>query len=167
MFKDKKNIIILILSMIILVLIISFVLYFILNKYSGFNHIDGSNMSTPQLIEMFKSEGYELKVINIDGIMYTMLENEPEGITIQKIYNTLVGNLMTYDDDTINDKMADLLNTSSNDTLEEQQQYKAYENWLKKYNITKTQLVKMIDDYYIENKYNTEVINTQDLLRDY
>lgn len=167
MFKDRKNIIILILSIIIFVLIMAFMIYFIFNKYSGFKNIDGSNMSTLELTEMFKSEGYELQVININGTMYTTLENKAEGITIQKIYNTLVGNLMTYDDDTINDEMADLLDTTSNDTLEKKQQYEAYEKWLNIYNITKVQLTKVLDDYYAENKNNAEIINTQELLKEY
>ena len=39
---------------------------------------------------------------------------------------------MTYQDDNINDEMADLLDLEDNDTIEEKQQYKSFEKWLKK-----------------------------------
>lgn len=165
MFKDKKNIIILILSAIILIMIIGSVAFFITRKVEGNTHIDGSKLSSLELLEMFKKEGYEIRITELDGTLYIILNNKREGITIQRIPNTLLGTMMTFDDDSINNEMADLITLSYNNTKEKEQQYKAYENWMKYYNITRTQLSEMLDDYYRNNKDKTETINTEELLK--
>ena len=92
-----------------------------------------------------------------------VLENTVEGITIQRIYNKYLGNLMTFDDDCVNNEMADLLYPDKNETEEEKRQYKAYQSWFSNYNITKTQLSEMIDNYYNNNLEKIEVIDTSNL----
>ena len=72
---------------------------------------------------------------------------------------------MTFDDDSINDEMADLITISENDSKEKQEQYEAYKSWMEYYNITKTQLSEMLDTYYNNNKDKIETINTEDLLK--
>lgn len=166
MFKDKKNVVILILSIIILIMLIGIAIVLIFNQYHK-KTIDGSNLSTSELLEMFYQEGYEVELINIDGTLYINLENEREGITIQRIPDTLVGTLMTFDDDSINDEIADLITLSRNDTKGKQQQYEAYKNWMEYYNITKAQLTKMLDTYYNNNKDKIEMINTEELLQSF
>lgn len=156
-FDDRKNIAILTLSIIIVILIILFLLIFICNKIKESQKIDASNYSSFELIDMFNQEGYEIKIYTSGQYTtYINLENDNEGITIQRIYNNLIGNLMTFDDDSINDEMADLIDTSENDTPEKEQQYQAFENWLKNYSITKLQISNMLDTYYDLHKDDAE-----------
>lgn len=165
MFKNKKNVVIIILSIIILLLLVSVFILFLSNNHTvSTNNIDGSNMTSDELINMFKTEGYTFDITDMDGTIYIILENKIAGITIQRIYNKYLGNLMTFDDNSINDKMADLTKLDKNNTPEEELQYKAYESWMKKYNITKTQLSNMLDDYYSQNKSNTKTMNIQNIL---
>ena len=152
-FKDRKNIVILVLSIIIFIMITSIVVVLILRNIKISKKIDVSNYSYTELVNMFEEKGYKFELYyknskyNISTV-YIILDNETEGITIQRIYNTITGNMMTFDNDSINDKMADLIDTSENDTPEKEQQYKAFENWLKKYNIPKLQVSNMLDTYY-------------------
>lgn len=160
--KDKvKNIIIISLIVIVLLLIVLIVGFIVKPKQK----IDGSSMTSSELIEMLESENYEINLTNIDKYTYIELNNKLEGITIQKIPNTLSGTLMTFDDDTINDQMADILNISSNNTDEEQEQYNAFKSWLKYYNVTKEQISDMLDYYYNINKDKVEHISTEELLK--
>ncbi len=129
--------------------------------------IDGSNMNNDELYELFNDEGYSIRITKFSDNLsttYVVLENKTEGITIQRIYNNYVGNLMTFDDDSVNSEMADLLYPDENKTEEEKQQYKAYQSWLSHYNITKTQLSEMLDNYYDENLDKIEIIDTSKLL---
>lgn len=137
--------------------------FFSINKTNNETTIDASKMSSSELLDMFKSEGYEIRLTNLDGILYIILENEKDGITIQRILNTLVGTLMTFDDDSINNEMADLITISENDSKERQEQYKAYKSWIEYYNVTKTQLSEMLDEYYENNKDKVEIIDTNTL----
>lgn len=169
----KKNIVILILSIIIVIMAIVIILL-LFNKNiitdtasSTTYSIDGSKMSNSKLLEMFEKEGYEIKIecfSNSKSTMYVILDNKTEGITIQRIYNIYIGNQLTFSDDSINDSIADLLYTNENDTNDKKQQYKAYQSWLEKYNITKTQLSEMLDTYYNQNPDKIEVIDIDNLL---
>lgn len=154
---DNKNVVILVLSIMLVIIIVLFLLFFILNQVKKYEAIDASSYSSSELINMFNQEGYNIR-IRTSGqyTVYIILENETEGITIQRIYNSLVGNMMTFDDDSINDEMADLIDTSENDTPEKEQQYEVFENWLKKYNITKLQVSNMLDTYYDLHKNEAE-----------
>ena len=153
---DNKNVAILILSIILCIIVILFLFFFILNQVEESQKIDASNYSSTELIDMLEEDGYKINLYYRNSTyistIYIILENEKEGITIQRIYNTAIGNIMTFDDDSINDEMADLINTSENDTPEKEQQYKAFENWLEKYNITKLQISNMLDTYYTLHK---------------
>lgn len=123
-------------------------------------------MSSFELIELLKNEGYEYEITEFSGQSgtYVTLRDNKNGVVIQRILNTVLGTMMTFCDKTINDSMADLIDYSRNDTIEEQQQYKAYERWLKKYNITKMQLSEMLDYYYKNNLDKTETVNINTLL---
>lgn len=169
MFRDKKNVVIFVLSVIILMIVIGFATFLILNSIKNNKNVDGSKMSSSELLEMFEKEGYKIELTEFSGQSgtYIILEDNKNGITIQKILNTLLGTMMTFEDNTINDKMADLIDLSENNTKEKEQQYEAYERWLKKYNITKTQLSQMLDSYYNNNKDKIEVINTDELLKSF
>lgn len=167
MFKDKKNVIILLLSIIIFLLVIGFIICFVITKPKDKPSIDASKLSNVELLEMFNQEGYKIEMTNIDGTLYLMLKNKKEGITIQRIPNTLVGTLMTFGDDSINDEMADIITLSSNDTKEKEQQYKAFKSWLEYYNVSKTRISEMLDDYYGDNKDEVEYIDTEELLKSF
>lgn len=146
---DNKNVAILVLSIILVIIVVLFLLFFILNQVKKSEAIDASGYSSLELIDMFNQEGYDIKIYTSGQYtVYVTLENDSEGITIQRIYNSLVGNMMTFDDNSINDEMADLIDTSENDTPEKEQQYNAFENWLENYNITKLQISDMLDTYY-------------------
>ena len=154
---DNKNVAILVLSIILVIIVVLFLLFFILNQVKNSEAIDASGYSSLELIDMFNQEGYEIKIYTSGQYtIYVCLENDKEGIEVQRIYNNLIGTLMTFDDDSINDEMADLINTSENDTPEREQQYEAFENWLKKYNITKLQVSDMLDTYYDLHKDEAE-----------
>ena len=154
---DNKNVAILVLSIILGIIILLFILFTIFNQIKKSEMIDASDFSSSELIKMFDEEGYEIKIYTSgEYTTYVNLENNEEGITIQRIYNDLIGTLMTFDDDSINNEMADLIDTSENDTVEKEQQYEAFENWLKKYNITKLQVSDMLDTYYDLHKYEAE-----------
>lgn len=172
----KQTIIIILLSIIILILS-TIVVSFLIIKNNSSNEtkahsIDGSKMNDVELLEMFQKENYNIKLEKIislssptysDNCIYVIFENKQEGIRIQRVLNTLTGTLMTYKDDSINTAYADLLQLSKNDTKEEQEQYDAFLSWLKKYNITKTQLSNMLDYYYYNNTDKIQTINTDDL----
>ncbi len=166
---DKKNVIILILSVALIIIIVSFLLFFILNQIEKSHKIDASNYSSLELIDMFEKEGYSIEIYTSgQHTTYVNLENDSEGITFQRIYNTLIGNLMTFDDDSINNEMADLIDISENDTVEKEQQYEAFENWLEKYNITKLQISDMLDTYYDLHKDEAQNLDeTVDSLLNY
>lgn len=156
-FKDRKNIAILILSITIVIMLVFIVIVLTFSKIIKSQKIDASNYSSFELIDMFNQEGYEIKIYTSGQYtIYVNLENSKEGVTIQRIYNNLIGNQMTFDDDSINEEMADLIDTSENDTVEKEQQYVAFENWLKKYNITKLQISNMLDTYYDLHKDEAE-----------
>ena len=155
--NDNKNIAILILSIILAIVVIAFLAFFISAQINKSQEIDASDYSSYELIDMFQQNGYNIKIYTSGQYtVYVCLENDAEGITIQRIYNKLIGNMMTFDDKSINDEMADLINTSENDTPEKEQQYEAFENWLKKYNITKYQVSNMLDTYYDLHKDEAE-----------
>lgn len=162
-FKDKKNIIILLLTALIIILITFLILAFNYNK-SNVN-VDGSNMSYDELIHMFEKEGYIFKLRKLDTTLYITLENNKKGITIQRIPDTLVGTLMTFEDNSINYEMANLLDTNENNTKEKKQQYEAFLSWLNYYNISKIQLCSMLDNYYTNNVDKIEYIDTTNLLK--
>ena len=161
--NDKKNVAILILSVTLVIVLVLFLVFFIPNQIQKSKKIDATNYSSFELIDMFEQEGYNIEIYTSGQYtVYVNLENNKEGITIQRIYNNLVGNMMTFDDDSINDEMADLINTSENNTVEKKQQYEAFENWLKKYNITKLQISNMLDTYY--DLHKDEAQNLDDIV---
>lgn len=174
--KNKKNITIFILSIVIFIMtvIIFYLLIFYVKNTNlisvNNNSIDGSHMNSLELLEMFEKENYNIKIEKFisssysDNSVFIILENKTEGIRIQRILNTLVGTLMTYSEHNINKESADLLELSENDTKEKEQQYKAFLSWLKKYNITKSQLSEMLDKYYSNNPNKIEITNIDELL---
>lgn len=154
----KKNVVVIILSIVIIIMAIC-IIYLISSKNSSelasnkSYSIDGSQMNDTELIEMLKKEGYNIEVTSSNAssvTTYIILSNDTEGIIIQRIYNPYIGTQMTFRDKNLNDEYADLLYSGDNDTNEKEQQYKAYQSWLEKYNITKTQLSDMLDTYYDE-----------------
>lgn len=158
-----KNIII-----ILLVIALGIITYFFITSQSKeTSNIDGSKMSNTELLEMFKKENYTLKIqvfSSTPSTKYILLENEANGITIQRIYNNYIGTLMTFEDNTLNNEQADIMDTTQNKSKDEELQYKAYEKWLKKYNITKVQISNMLDYYYKNNSSSTEYIDINKFL---
>lgn len=162
---DVKNIIIIILLVAVLALTLILTLHHI-KKPSV--KIDGSNMTSTELVEMFKNEGYNIELTYIDTYLHMCLENKKEGITFQKVPNvyigTSIGTLLSFKDSTINSEWADLSNLSSNNTEEKEQQYRAYKTWLDYYNVTKNQISDMLDYYFINHEDEIDYIDTNKLL---
>lgn len=158
MFKNKKNLLIVLLSIIVLLLIV-FICIFITNKKEK---IDFSNMSSYELIEAFQNNEYEFEISKFshsNSTIYLTLENKKEGICIQRIYNIYIGNMMTFQNRSANNEMADLIDLTRNDTTGEQQQYKLFEKWLNYYNISKIQLSDFLDYYYKNNKNDIKILD--------
>ena len=156
-----------ILIIIVLILSISITLMLKPTEENKSKPIDGSKLNNDELYELFKEEGYSIRITTYSDTLsttYVVLENKTEGITVQRIYNKYVGNLMTFDDNSVNDEMADLLYPDKNETEKEKQQYKVYQSWLKNYNITKTQLTEMMDNYYNKNLDKIEIIDISEFL---
>lgn len=159
---DNKNVAILVLSIILVIIVVLFLLFFVLNQVKESQKIDASNYSFSELVNLFKNEGYEFELYYKDKdskyfyTTYATLENKDNGISISKIHNNSIGTIFTFNDDTINDESVNLIDTSENDTVEKEQQYTAFENWLKKYNITKLQVSDMLDTYYDLHKDEAE-----------
>lgn len=152
--NDKKNVIILVLVIIVLVLIASFTMFWVYKDTSINKSVDASNFSSSELLDMLYGQGYKINISkDRDNTVYIVLTNSKEGITIQRIYNKYLGTLMTFDDDSINDEMADLIDLSRNDSVDKKQQYEAYQNWIKQHNITKLQVSNMLDEYYSKNRH--------------
>lgn len=84
--KDKKNIIIMLLIVVIIILLFLFILFPIINK-KNVNNIDGSNMSSSELIEMFNKEGYNIKLTKFYGQSGTYIINDEqtENININEL----------------------------------------------------------------------------------
>lgn len=161
-FNNKTHIFIFSLIAIILLLII-IILFLVLNKNISNSKIDASNMSYDELVKMFENQKYIFELTNLDGYLYISLINLDKGITIQRIPDTLVGTLMSFHDEKINDEFADILYISENDTKEKETQYEAYENWLKYYNISELQLCNLLDNYYEQNMDKVEYVDTSTL----
>lgn len=159
---NKKNVIIF--SLLILVIILILIILFLLLNNKNISNIDASNMSYSELLQMFEEEGYKFELTSLDDILYITLKNSSDGITIQRIPNTLVGTLMTFYDNTINGEIADLIDTSKNDTKGKENQYKAFKNWLNYYNLSEMQLCTMLDKYYQTNFDKIEYIDTNKIL---
>ena len=159
-------------TILIIVLVISILLNIVLLIYVGINtipkksnkNIDASTMTDSELLFMFKNEGYDIKLESFSTADYILLENDSKGITIQRIYSKYIGTLMTYDNDTINDEMADLISITDNDTDSKKQQYENFQDWLQYYNLTLSQLSKFLDNYYKENQDSIVYIDEYNIL---
>ena len=140
------------------------------HESSKYNNIDGSHMSSSELIEMFESEGYTIRMERFiytgssDKSVHILLDNEKRGTTVERIVNTLVGTLMTYRNRNISKEYADILDLSDNNTNEKKQLYNNFMDLLKQYNITQTQISDMLDYYYRTNPDKIEIINMDDYL---
>lgn len=163
---NKKDIVL------IAVLIISILLNLILLSYIGISNaskkinknIDASTMIDSELLQMFNDEGYEISMSRFSSADYIVLSNESNGVNIQRVYTKYIGTLMTYYNKTINDEMADLIDFTDNDTEEKKQQYENYQDWLKYYNISQTQLTKFLDNYYEKNQDSIVYIDEYNIL---
>lgn len=133
-------------------------------------NIDGSSMTSEELLEMFESEGFSIRMDQFISSRYSnkstyiILENEKTGITIQRIVNTLAGTLMSYRNENMSTEYADLIDLSRNKTNEEEELYDNFLDLLEKYNITQPQISNMMDYYYRNNPDKIEIIDTDKLL---
>lgn len=159
-------------TILIIVLVISILLNLILLSYIGISNaskkinknIDASTMIDSELLQMFNDEGYEISMSRFSSADYIVLSNESNGVNIQRVYTKYIGTLMTYYNKTINDEMADLIDFTDNDTEEKKQQYENYQDWLKYYNISQTQLTKFLDNYYEKNQDSIVYIDEYNIL---
>ena len=102
--KDIILIVVLIISILLNILLISYISISNASKKVSKN-IDASTMLDSELVQMFKDEGYEISMTRFSSADYIVLSNEANGVNIQRVYTKYIGTLMTYYNKTINDKM--------------------------------------------------------------
>ena len=161
--KDIILIVVLIISILLNILLISYISISNASKKVSKN-IDASTMLDSELVQMFKDEGYEISMTRFSSADYIVLSNEANGVNIQRVYTKYIGTLMTYYNKTINDKMADLINFTDNDTEEKKQQYENFQDWQKYYNISLSQLSEFLDNYYKNNQDSIVYIDEYNIL---
>ena len=161
--KDIILIVVLIISILLNILLISYISISNASKKVSKN-IDASTMLDSELVQMFKDEGYEISMTRFSSADYIVLSNEANGVNIQRVYTKYIGTLMTYYNKTINDKMADLINFTDNDTEEKTQQYENFQDWQKYYNISLSQLSEFLDNYYKNNQDSIVYIDEYNIL---
>lgn len=145
----NKKLIILIIC-IIFVAIVGIII-FVLNN----NKIDASKLSNKELVDMFKSKGYYFEIKpNIYGdTHYIDLINNSEGITIERIKNDNIGNMLSFKNTKINNSLAELTGEVENKTNDSKLQYEAYIKWAGQFNISIKQLENLLDSVY-DGSYN-------------
>ena len=153
MLKDKKNSIILLLISIILALTIYFLFF-------------SCNNTSKKLLSLIK-QGYEIKIFVEDGFSYIVLKNE--NITITRMATTDAGDnilLLSFKDKTINNSDADMFSNpyQTNIKSEMLSQQSASIEWLKKQNISATELSDILGQYFYNNQ---KVTTPASQLKDY
>lgn len=131
-------------------IIIIVFLFLMLNDNIKIRKKDNTNLTSFEIIEYLENEGYTFEIQDYENIYtthYIILRNDDEGIWIQKVINELIGTMLSFKNEQINEEFADITSESSNETKEEQQQYEAYINWLADMGLTKMQLVEALDFY--------------------
>ena len=137
-------------TIVALSIIIIILMFIIISSSIKIKKQDNINLSSYEVITYLESKGYSFETqdfIQTYLTHYIILRNDSEGIWIQKLDNELVGTMLSFKNDQINDKFADMTSESANETKEEQQQYKAYINWLNDMGLTKMQLIDALDFY--------------------
>lgn len=111
---------------------------------------DNTDLTSFEVIEYLEDKGYTFETDDLTNIYtthYIILRNDDEGIWIQKVINELIGTMLNFKNEQINEEFADMTSESANATKEEQQQYDAYINWLDDMGLTKMQIVEALDFY--------------------
>lgn len=145
----KKNIVIIILSIIIVIGIIYFVLTGI-NKNEKLNKEKIATYSNVEVIEYLQDQGYKFENTELTSrytTKYVYVSNENNEIVFQKFINPLIGTNYSWKNSNINDEWADIKSTYNNDSVEERRQYREYEKWLEYEGLTSKQLTDALDYY--------------------
>lgn len=152
--KNKKIINIFICIIVILIMIIGSLVYYIMSsknvedKIEEEAKIDTSNFTSREIKEYLEEQGYEFTtdtMTNFYTTIYTMIEKESEGITILKIENPLTGIEYSFKNLSCNDEYANISSKAANDEIDEENQYKAFLDWLEDLNLTKLQIINVMD----------------------
>ena len=133
-----------------LIIVIVILLFIIFSNNVKIGRQDNTDLTSFEVIEYLENEGYTFETQDYTHIYtthYIILRNDSEGIWIQKIDDELIGTMLSFKNDQINDEFADMTSESTNETKEEQQQYEAYMNWLEDMGLTKMQLVNSLEFY--------------------
>lgn len=131
-------------------ILVIFLLFVIFANNIKIGKEDNTDLTAFEVIEYLEDKGYMFETqddTNIYTTHYIILRNDNEGIWIQKLDNELIGTMLSFKNDQINDEFADMTSESANETKEEQQQYEAYMNWLEDMGLTKMQLIDALDFY--------------------
>ena len=135
---------------IVVLSIIIIVLIFIIFSSNIKIEKDNTDLNSYEVVKYLESKGYTFETQDFMQTYlthYIILRNDNEGIWIQKLDNELIGTMLSFKNDQINDEFADMTSESANETKEEQQQYEAYLNWSEDMGLTKMQLVDALDYY--------------------
>lgn len=169
MFKDRKNITILVLSVIILILIISIFIFFIANnkqnnitnsestsyKLGKDNEAKAENLSElsyPDLRYFLEKKGYtfETQTITSDSFNCTYFSNEEIAISAT-IDIEGYKYILEYWDKTFEGPACCITDLSANTTENKQKQYTSYLKWKENIGLTQEQIKEVLLKYYLEN----------------
>ncbi len=134
-----------------IVLIIAITILAIVFYPKSDNH-NKEDLSESEIVEYLQDKGYKFtanKSTSTTVTTYYIYVNN-DNITFQRIDNPYTGTMYCWKNDNINDEWADILESEENTTEDEKKQYEAYLKWLNKINLSKSQIIDILD-YYHEN----------------
>ena len=145
----KKNHLIIILCIVIVILLI-IIGYFIFYKSS---YTKNTNLSEQELVTYLQNKGYKFSA-NKDTITtittyYIYVDNGD--IAFQRIDNPYLGTIYSWKNDNINNEWANILEPDKNTKENEKQQYSEYLKWLNNIDLSKSQIITVLDYYYKNN----------------
>ena len=146
----KKNIVIIILSIIIAIESIYIIVSTVSNNLTATKKEDVSKYTASEVIEYLKNQGYEFENSEYTYIYttkYTYVSNKNNKIRFQKITNNIIGISYSWQNGDINDKWPEITSTYKNTSDEEKKQYQEYEKWLEYEGLTTSQITEALDYY--------------------
>ena len=114
--------------------------------------IDKSGFSDAEVIDYLQNQGFEFSATegSTGSTKYIYVSNPENEIAFQKITNTYLGLMYSWQNGDVNDEWAEMKSTYNNDTDDKQKQFNEYEKWLKYHNLTSKQITDALD-YFESN----------------
>lgn len=124
---------------------------------------DNSNLDDEEVIKYLESQGYTFQrsvYSTLKSTINTTLTNK-DNIWVQKLVGPDIFTIYTFNNTEIDGKLANIINSDNNDD-EQMIQYSAYQDWLKKVNLSNEQIISALDYYDLNNI--AEYIDMDDIL---